>query len=306
MTSAMSDGVKPCPICGAERSRHERTINMFGLVRCESCGFVFANLSDERILAENNVFDDVETANYERIQTQLDRLWFALVADRLERHVRTAAPRCLDVGCGNGWLIAELRARGWDAAGLDPSPWARSAADQDGFELHCGYVEDGTMPPASYDVVTSTSALEHIPDPVHHIRAMLRLLKPGGIAYLAGMPNYGSATVRLGISVFHHNEPPWHANFFTPVTIRRMFGRPELGPLAEAVTIRTYGIPDLHWAYNRFNGLVRGARKGGSGAPSRSAPSRSKRLFLKANYLMGRAGGLGDKLEVTAVRSAAA
>ena len=64
------------------------------------------------------------------------------------------------------------------------------------------------------------------------------------MTYLAGMLTYGS--VPLGLSLFHHNEPPWHANVFTAPTIRRTFARSELATRLDKLRFRSYGISEAH------------------------------------------------------------
>lgn len=207
----------------------------------------------------------------------------------------------MDIGCGNGVLISQLRATGLDAQGLDPSPWAEAAAKKEGFVIHKELVEADTLPAQSFDGITTTSTFEHIPDPVRHVASLLRLLVPGGVLYMSGMPNYGSASVRAGVSAFHANCPPMHANFLTPRALRQIFDHTEVQPLVAEVQIRTYGIPEAHVFYNRV--VLRGRRR--SGPADRSRPSNgsgAKRLALAVNYHLGWPFGLGDKLEAVVTR----
>jgi len=60
------------------------------------------------------------------------------------------------------------------------------------------------------------------------IKKILGVVKPGGLAYFSGMPNYGSLSVRLKVSDFRNNKPPQHVNYFTYQSIRKLFSRPEI------------------------------------------------------------------------------
>lgn len=297
--------IKPCPLCSDPSARYERIVNGVALVRCDGCGFVFADLADRQILEANAALGDSVLARYEQIQTRIDQLWFARIAERLGR----PGGRALDVGCGNGVLVEAFTRRACQAEGLDPSVWARAAAAQKGFVLHDSYAEDQTLPAASYDVVTSTSTFEHIPRPVEHLRSLLRLIRPGGVLYMCGMPNYGSWAVRVGLASFRHNRPPWHANFFTPRTLRAVFERAvDAGCLAQ-LRIRTYGVPEAHHVHQaiagrraarrRPLGSQRGVVDGTAGLPV-------QRLAAALYDVLGRPLQLGDKLEVRATRSQAA
>jgi SAM-dependent methyltransferase len=308
--------VKPCPICGSPQAVHERWLSSrlggpFELARCTGCSFVFTNMSDEAILKANSGFDDEDTASYTSNQSAVDRLWFDHVCERLARAAHRPQPRMLDVGCGNGFLIQRFKRRGWEVAGVDLSSWAEEAARQVGFRLYRGTIETAPLPAGYFDVVTSTSTLEHIPNLVPHIRAVLRVLKPGGQAYFAGMPNYGSLSVRMGVSAFHHNRPPRHANWFTPRTLRRLFAHPDIRPHATKISVLTYGIPELHRLYTfalarlRGGGHGRAPSKPGRAGGDGGAGQALLRQLIRLNYYGGRPFGLGDKLEIAVTASSA-
>ncbi|HVE77811.1 MAG TPA: class I SAM-dependent methyltransferase [Gemmatimonadaceae bacterium] len=308
--AATNVAVKPCPICDGGQAVHERWLDSrhaaggpFELARCTACSFVFTNLLDDAILRANAGFDDEDTASYESSQSAVDRLWFDHICERLARATRQPRPRVLDVGCGNGLLIERFERRGWEVAGVDLSSWAERAARQMGFRLYRGTIETAPLPTGYFDVVTSTSTLEHIPKLVPHVEAVLRVLKPGGQAYFAGMPNYGSLSVRAGLSAFHHNRPPRHANWFTPRTLRRLFAHPAIRPGVARLSVRTYGIPELHRLYAVALARLRGSRHRGGGPLLRGpanggASQRVLRWLVQLNYHGGRPLGVGDKLEL--------
>jgi SAM-dependent methyltransferase len=301
--------VKPCPICGNAQAIHERWLDSrhaaggpFELARCTGCSFVFTNLPDEAILRANAGFGDEDAASYASSQSVVDRLWFDHICERLVRSTRHPRPRVLDVGCGNGFLLERFKDRGWEVAGVDLSSWAEQAAQRVGFRLYQGTIETAPLPARYFDVVTSTSTLEHIPNLVPHLQALLRVLRPGGQAYFAGMPNYGSLSVRMDVSGFHHNRPPRHANWFTPRTLTRLFAHPGIRPGAARLAVGTYGIPELHRLYAFALARLRGSGDAPGGREPRSADGGAGEALLRRlvqlNYHGGRPLGLGDKLEV--------
>lgn len=91
-------------------------------------------------------------------------------------------PRVLDVGCGTGFNVAHLRARGYrHVIGLDYSTEALAfCRSRDLVHLACG---DGARPPlrhGSFDLIMALDLLEHLDDDVQALREFARLLKPGG------------------------------------------------------------------------------------------------------------------------------
>ncbi len=94
----------------------------------------------------------------------------------------------LDVGCGGGYLARKLaavaRAAG-HVTGLDPSEraiaYARRRASG-AMTFTVGVAQDLHLPDSSFDVVTCTLAIHHIPAREREaaLREMYRVTKPGG------------------------------------------------------------------------------------------------------------------------------
>ena len=98
--------------------------------------------------------------------------------------------RVLELGCAHGGFVALLRWAGFDATGLEVSPWvtefARSAFD---IPVLLGPVEEQQLTEGSYDAVVLSDVLEHLPDPAATMRRCVRLLKPDG-ALVVQTPEY--------------------------------------------------------------------------------------------------------------------
>jgi SAM-dependent methyltransferase len=126
-----------------------------------------------------------------------------------------AAPpgRLLDVGCGQGELAAEFIARGWTAAGIEPSAAAARAASRAGVEMHVGTLSDAPFAPGSFDAVTFNHSLEHVPDPLGDLRAAARLVRPGGIVAVS-VPNFGGWERRVFGTRWFQLDLPRHLNHF--------------------------------------------------------------------------------------------
>jgi SAM-dependent methyltransferase len=89
----------------------------------------------------------------------------------------------LDVGCGEGRLTRELRARGWDIVGVDASPSMidlASAADPGGDYR----VSDAAALPFedhSFELVIAFMSLQDVDDPERAIAEAGRVLRPGSL-----------------------------------------------------------------------------------------------------------------------------
>jgi SAM-dependent methyltransferase len=128
--------------------------------------------------------------------------------------VRTGAPagrRAADVGCGTGFVTATLRARGWNAVGVDFSaPMLAEARRLDaGLPLVAARAEALPLRDASVSLVASGTAF-HWFAPAPTLGEIARVLVPGGHAALfwrypaPGQPHMAllAATLRaVGVEV---------------------------------------------------------------------------------------------------------
>ena len=90
--------------------------------------------------------------------------------------------RLLDVGCGTG-MAAQLAAKlGALVNGLDASEAELVIARErvPNGDFRCGEMEELPYAGASFDVVTGFNSLQFAEDPVHALREVRRVAKPGG------------------------------------------------------------------------------------------------------------------------------
>ena len=136
--------------------------------------------------------------------------------------------RVVDVGCGGGWMLAQLRDLGWQVEGVDFDPQAAAVAAARGLTVHVGSLGQQRYPEAAFDAVTMSHVLEHVPNPAGLLVECRRVLKPEGRIVVV-TPNAGS----LGHARFGPDwrglEPPRHLQVFTG---------PALGRLARSAGLR--------------------------------------------------------------------
>lgn len=104
----------------------------------------------------------------------------------------------LDVGCGTGGVTLPAKqhvGNNGQVAGIDPAPEmiavARKKATRAGLEIdfRIGVIESLPYPDASFDVVTSSLMMHHLPYEVQvkGLAEIRRVLKPGGQIFIADM-----------------------------------------------------------------------------------------------------------------------
>jgi methionine biosynthesis protein MetW len=98
--------------------------------------------------------------------------------------------RVLDIGCGEGELLAQLVVkRGVKAVGIELSEECVAKAVGRGLSVHHGNAEEGIdhYPDASFDLVILSLAIQEMHEPLHVIRESFRI----GRQLLVVFPNFG-------------------------------------------------------------------------------------------------------------------
>ena len=100
-----------------------------------------------------------------------------------------AGARVLDIGCGNGSFLWQMRALGWDVCGVEPDPQSAEQARTAGLDVRAELQPQPPWPEAHFDAITLFHVMEHLHQPVPTLGECWKLLKPGGQIVIA-TPNY--------------------------------------------------------------------------------------------------------------------
>jgi len=131
--------------------------------------------------------------------------------------------RALDVGCGNGDFLNQLRQFcHCRVDGVDFSENAvLCAKKQYGLEIFKGDIFTGPFEQNSFDLITFRSCIEHIPNPAQALQKAFTLCKPSGRLFIK-TPNYDSFPARFFKDKWYHLDCPRHLYLFAPSTITRL------------------------------------------------------------------------------------
>jgi 2-polyprenyl-6-hydroxyphenyl methylase/3-demethylubiquinone-9 3-methyltransferase len=99
--------------------------------------------------------------------------------------------RFLDIGCGGGLLTEPMARLGAEITGIDPSEKniataSVHASEQDlAIDYRAMTAEALAETGATFDVILNMEVIEHVADPQAFVRTCARLLKPGGLIFVA-------------------------------------------------------------------------------------------------------------------------
>jgi 2-polyprenyl-3-methyl-5-hydroxy-6-metoxy-1,4-benzoquinol methylase len=139
--------------------------------------------------------------------------------------------KLLDIGAGKGYLLQAAIGRGWQVNGYDvDEKLTRKLSEKYEVPVYNGEFVSLKLDENSYSAVTMHQVIEHLKDPVPYIKKIYRLLKAGGILFLA-QPNIRSRSAlyklfmeRSGVrkkNVGAYYDTSHHLFYYTPSVLKR-------------------------------------------------------------------------------------
>jgi 2-polyprenyl-3-methyl-5-hydroxy-6-metoxy-1,4-benzoquinol methylase len=132
--------------------------------------------------------------------------------------------RLLEVGCGSGWMLELMQARGWRAQGIDFDEKAVNHARSRGLSVQLGGLQAQNYCDHSFEIIVGSHLIEHLYETENFLRECKRILAEDGRVVLV-TPNLQS----LGHKFFKRHwrglEPPRHVHLFTAAAIAQIAKR---------------------------------------------------------------------------------
>lgn len=145
----------------------------------------------------------------------------------IEQH-QPVKGKILDIGAGTGDFLLEAKNKNWETVGVEPNEKAKSIAIKKGV-LFADTIEK--LESNSFDVITLWHVLEHVPDVVHQVAELKRLLKPSGTLIIA-VPNFKSFDANYYKSFWAAYDVPRHLWHFSKTAIEKLFDKQNMNLVA--------------------------------------------------------------------------
>jgi SAM-dependent methyltransferase len=185
--------------------------------------------------------------------------WRAIGARSKAQHVETLCSEIdlrpgtiVEIGCGDGAVLAELAARGWVVDGYELAENAARAARARGVARKVETFDGEHVPaePDAYDVAVLSHVLEHVPDPLPLLKEAARVARH----VLVEVPLEDNRSARRPAKR-KLSEDAGHLHAFNRADVLRLIRDAGLRERAEM----TDPLPYEHHAF--FAGAARGAVK---------------------------------------------
>lgn len=163
--------------------------------------------------------------------------------DRQFRHLEPSPSKSgllLDVGCGSGEFLKQMKSCGWQVLGVEPDPTAARIARSMGLEVHHGTLESLQAADRSADAITLSHVIEHVHDPLRTLQTCHRLLKPGGRLWME-TPHVNCLTHAHYRQHWRGLEAPRHLVLYSRPGLTKLLHR------AGFESLRWIRGPDVRW-----------------------------------------------------------
>jgi len=214
-----------CILCNGLNFRIIHQKDQWQYLRCLNCGLVSLHPQPTpQILMKNY-------ENYLPIQPEEIKAWEMMMkpvidksADLIESRTKPRRGRLLDIGCGYGFFLQEMKCRGWKVEGIELSEVGRQYA-QDKWDIHVysQTLENLSLPGNFFDAVTLFYVIEHVLDPLSLLIDVKHVLKPGGLILLRWPHSTPIVSILSPLSkkldLYH---TPYHLYDFLPKTMEKM------------------------------------------------------------------------------------
>jgi SAM-dependent methyltransferase len=239
-----------CPLCQGTnavhflRTRDHASGDWFDLNQCRNCGLIF--LAD--VPADIGRYYHAYYRRYQPWIQQIFRIAYRAHARMWARGMGRKG-RALEIGCGEGWMLAALRDEGWETVGLERSAeTAEFATRVQGLKVVVGEL-DALKSEGGFDLIFMHHVLEHLPDMMAALRLCASLLKPDGVL-LVIVPNVASWQFQVSGRHWFHLDVPRHIVQLAPATLTEAMKRVGL----QTCAVHFVSIQDLFgWMVSLLN-----------------------------------------------------
>jgi 2-polyprenyl-3-methyl-5-hydroxy-6-metoxy-1,4-benzoquinol methylase len=228
--------LKKCPVCKANRFKkfasavdHLVTKDVFHIVKCSDCGFIFTNPRPDEISIHSYYQSSEYISHSAKGSSFFDKLYIYL-RDRnidyklkLISNYRKKKGYIYDYGCGVGVFLNRAKQNGYVSSGFEPNIKASEFAMSSGLDIETKkdiIFSDNNK----YDVITLWHVLEHIHDLDNTLEKMCSALNKNGLIVVA-VPIIDSWDAKHYQENWAALDVPRHLYHFTKMSVEKLFHR---------------------------------------------------------------------------------
>lgn len=235
---------RPCLVCGGS----DFLPYYKGLIKCESCDFVTADLDIEGLdlstIYGKDYFAGNEYVDYIQDKESLQDNF----RERLKSILKYKdSGYLIDVGCAYGFFL-DLAKEFFQVKGYEICQDAVDFARRMSLAVECRDFPEEDIPHDSVDVITLWDVIEHLAEPQRYVVQANRVLRHNGLLCIT-TGDLGSLNARLRKEKWRMIHLPTHLHYFSKETLRMLLEnngfrivREEYVPMTRSVRQIAYSI----------------------------------------------------------------
>ncbi|MBU1076080.1 MAG: class I SAM-dependent methyltransferase [Spirochaetes bacterium] len=225
--------IKECFLCNHTRyqslyrirDRHYSVKGTYSLVKCTNCSLVFLNpMPDEkelgRLYPQGSYYSYQDFLNKKKsFKYKLEHFFIRFDTKDPEFFSKG---RLLDIGCGSGEYLYEMKKKGWRSYGVEISKKAAECGkNQAKLNIFCGTLLKAKFKKDFFDFIRSNHSFEHVVNPNQILKEIARIIKPNG-RVLIGVPNISGLALKIFGKYWYYLGVPFHPFSYSKNTLKRM------------------------------------------------------------------------------------
>lgn len=220
-----------CEICNSGKNtilcknrdyRDSLSRESFSLVKCSRCGLIYLNPRPFK--------KDLHKFYSGKYYCSS----FGLIEEKLIKHLSNQkilslveikkTGKLLDIGCGPGTFLLQMKNRGYDVCGVDISSQACRIARRKKLKIYSGELKRHRFPSKSFDIVTLWHVFEHLYNPSDTLKEIRRILKDDGILIME-TPNINCFSFEIFRGYHFHLDSPRHLYHWTQNSMKLILNK---------------------------------------------------------------------------------
>jgi SAM-dependent methyltransferase len=151
----------------------------------------------------------------------LQRILFLPIKNYLRGTIISPNKSILDVGCGSGQFLYEMKELGLKVYGVEPGKFNKAGNERHNLNIKNNDLISARFPPNYFDIITINQVLEHIPNPSETIKELFRVLNKDGVLII-GVPNTNSLAYNLFKKYWYQLDVPRHLFDFSKDNLKQL------------------------------------------------------------------------------------
>lgn len=231
--------IKKCEICGSNKisyifRQYDKNLNIkdyFSVFKCYNCNALLLNPQPtnkelKKYYSKDKYYSLKKIETKESKKTKLKLFLYNIYFDPNRNNLLlkfifspfkflirgtqiVERKKLLDIGCGSGQFIYEMKNLGIEVYGLEPGEFDKEGNRRYGLNIIKGEIQNVEDKKEFFDIITLNHVLEHLDNPNQALKKINHILRKDGL-FIMGVPNTNSWAFKIFKKNWYQLDVPRH------------------------------------------------------------------------------------------------